>query len=135
MLFLHAIHAALGPWLLAALSPGWAASVPLALLSVLLVLLLIKAYRERQDILDVEDPDTPEDLLRSFELAHQAGDLDDDEFDRVKQQLARASAGAFAPNPEAAEVAELVRRRIAEAEFDQKDSDQGPPGAADQQAR
>jgi hypothetical protein len=88
------------------------------LLAVLLLLLLIKMYRERQDILDVEDPDSPEDLLRSFELAHRAGELDDDEFERVKQQLARGLPGKFIPNPEAAEVAELVRRRLAEAEND-----------------
>ena len=121
MIFLHAIQGAVAGRLAAALPPGWASIVPLVLLSVVIVLLLIKLYRERQDILDVEEPDSPEDLLQSFEQAHRAGELDDDEFERVKQQLARASAGTFRPNPEAVEVAELVRRRLAEADPDSAD--------------
>jgi uncharacterized membrane protein len=132
MIILHAIQVAAAGRLAAALPPGWAPIVPLVLLSVLIVLLLIKLYRERQDILDVEDPDSPEDLLRSFELAHRAGELDDDEFERVKQQLTSASAGTFRPNPEAVEVAELVRRRIAEADNDPDSADQLPAdGLAD----
>jgi hypothetical protein len=126
MVLSHSIRGVLAGWPQAALPPVWASVIPLVLLSVLLALLLIKMYRERQDILDVEDPDTPEDLLRSFELAHQAGELDDAEFERVKQQLARTSAGTFVPNPEAAEVAELVRRRLAEADDDPDSADQVP---------
>jgi hypothetical protein len=66
---------------------NWSTILPFALFAVVLVILLIKVYRERQDFLDVEDPDSPEDLLRSFEDAHRAGELDDAEFERVKKRL------------------------------------------------
>jgi uncharacterized membrane protein len=66
---------------------NWSTILPLALFVVVVVLLVVKLYRERQDILDVEDPDSPEDLLRSFEDAHRAGELDDAEFERVKKRL------------------------------------------------
>jgi uncharacterized membrane protein len=124
MIFSHSIVGAVARRPGLALPWGWAAILPLVLFAVLLALLIIKMYRERQDILDVEDPDSPEDLLRSFELAHRAGELDDDEFERVKQQLARDLPGKFVPNPEAAQVAELVRRRLAES-----DNDPGPAAA------
>src|SRR5215469_4445034 len=54
--------------------------VGLAVLVVLLVVSLVTAYRVWVEIHDVEEPDSPADLLQSFELAHAAGDLDDEEF-------------------------------------------------------
>jgi hypothetical protein len=131
----HAFHDASAGRLIAALPPAWAAILPLLLLSVLLVLLLVKAYRERQDILDVEDPDSPEDLLRSFEQARLAGDLDDEEFERVKQQLTRAGSGVFTPNPDAVRVAELLERRIADAEKDEGTDVQSPASELDSPSR
>ncbi len=80
---------------------NWSTILPIALFAVVLVLLFIKVYRERQDILDVEDPDSPEDLLRSFEDAHRSGDLDDEEFERVRKRLglsmSHGDSGAPAP--------------------------------------
>jgi hypothetical protein len=35
----------------------------------------------------VEEPDSPGDLLASFEQAHAAGELDDEEFERVRARL------------------------------------------------
>jgi uncharacterized membrane protein len=62
--------------------------VGLGLLVVLLVVALIKAYRVWEEIHDVEEPDSPADLLESFEEAHAAGELDDEEFERVRRRLA-----------------------------------------------
>jgi hypothetical protein len=62
----------------------------LGLLAVLAVVLLVKAYRVWSEIHDVEEPDSPEDLLASFERAHAVGALDDDELQRVREKLKRA---------------------------------------------
>jgi uncharacterized membrane protein len=69
--------------------------IGLALLVVVLSLALYKAYREWQEIHDVEEPDTPDDLLRSFREAHAMGELDDEEMRRVEQRL---SAGPAPPS-------------------------------------
>jgi len=61
--------------------------IGVALLAVLLVALLIKAYRVWEEIHDVEEPDSPGDLLASFEQAHAAGELDDEELERVRARL------------------------------------------------
>jgi len=61
--------------------------LPVILLSVLLVALLIKAHRVWQEIHDVEEPVSAGDLLEAFEQAHADGELDDDEFERVRLQL------------------------------------------------
>ena len=61
--------------------------IPLALLTVLLAALLWKAVRVWGEIHDVEEPDSPTDLLASFEQAHADGELDDAELARVRAQL------------------------------------------------
>ncbi len=61
--------------------------LPVILLSGLLVALLIKAYRLWQEIHDVEEPVLTGDLLEAFEQAHADGDLDDEEFERIRRQL------------------------------------------------
>ncbi len=68
--------------------------IGLGLLAVVLVLALIKGYREWQEIHDVEEPDSPEDLLRSFREAHAVGELNDEEFQRVQRRLSSSSASA-----------------------------------------
>ena len=62
--------------------------VGLAILLVLMVLALVQAYRMWEEIHDVEEPDSPTDLLEAFEEAHAAGELDDEEFERVRRRLA-----------------------------------------------
>jgi len=74
--------------------------VGLAILIVVLLLALAKAFREWQEIHDVEEPDSPADLLESFKEAHAAGELDDEEFERVRQRLSGKAAGADAPSPD-----------------------------------
>jgi hypothetical protein len=68
--------------------------VGLALLIVMMVIALVKAYRVWEEIQDVEQPDSPADLLKSFEEARAAGELNEDEMDRVRKQLARAAMPA-----------------------------------------
>jgi hypothetical protein len=83
--------------------PTW---IGAGLLAVLLVFVLIKAYRVWEEINDVEEPDSAADLLASFQQAHAAGELDDAELERVKEQLHRASTSeertSSNPRPEAA---------------------------------
>jgi hypothetical protein len=65
----------------------------LAILVVLLVVALVKAYQMWEEIHDVPEPDSPTDLLASFEEAHAAGELDDLEFERVKRRLVGPTIG------------------------------------------
>jgi hypothetical protein len=62
--------------------------LPLLLFMVVLAVLLVKAVRVWQEIHDVEEPATPGELLASLEEAHAAGELDDVEIARVRQQFA-----------------------------------------------
>ena len=60
------------------------------------VFVLIAAYRTWEEISDVEEPDSPADLLESFEQAHQEGELDQQELDRVRTLLSTGHEGAGA---------------------------------------
>ena len=83
------IAAARIPWL--KWSPPY--YVGLGILVVLMVVAIVKAYRMWEELHDVEEPDSPTDLLESFEEAHAAGELDDEEFERVRQRLAGPTIG------------------------------------------
>jgi uncharacterized membrane protein len=72
--------------------------VGLAILVLLMLLALVKAYREWQDFHDVDEPASPADLLESFEQAHAAGELDDEEFERVRQRLSGMGKDKDAPS-------------------------------------
>ncbi len=74
--------------------------VGLAVLVVLLVVALVTEYRVWVEIHDVEEPDSPADLLESFEHAHAAGVLNNEEFQRVRWQLAGDSTRAGPPQAE-----------------------------------
>jgi hypothetical protein len=65
----------------------------LAILIVLLLVALVKAYQMWEEIHDVPEPDSPTDLLTSFEEAHAAGELDDLEFERVRRRLVGPTTG------------------------------------------
>jgi hypothetical protein len=65
----------------------------LGILVVLMVVALVKAYRMWEELHDVEEPDSPTELLESFEEAHAAGELDDEEFERVRRRLAGQTSG------------------------------------------
>jgi hypothetical protein len=66
---------------------GMAYYVGLVLLSILAIMLSVHAYRVWQEIHEVEEPDSPSDLLESFEQAHTEGELDDQELERVRRLL------------------------------------------------
>ncbi len=61
--------------------------VGLAVVVVILVWTLVVAYRHWEEMNDVEEPDSPADLLESFRQAHAEGELDDHELDRVRTIL------------------------------------------------
>jgi hypothetical protein len=65
----------------------------LGILAVLMVVAVVKAYQMWEEIHEVDEPDSPTDLLESFEEAHAAGELDDEEFERVRRRLAGPPAG------------------------------------------
>ncbi len=91
--------------LAAARFPGLKLSPPyylgLGILVALMVVALVKAYRMWEELHDVEEPDSPTDLLASFEEAHDAGELDDEEFERVRQRLAGPTTGEDEKSPPA----------------------------------
>ena len=96
-----------GPF--AAFPSGATTYLPLALLAVLLVFSLIKAVGLWKEIREVEEPVTSGDLLATFGQAHADGELDDDEFERVRKRLAScpsrdqsAAADSRPPNDAAA---------------------------------
>ena len=64
----------------------------LAILLVCMVLAVVQAYRMWEEMHDVEEPDSPAELLEAFEEAHASGELDDEEFARVRSRLAGPSA-------------------------------------------
>jgi uncharacterized membrane protein len=74
--------------------------VGLGVLAVLMLIAGIKAYRMWEELHDVAEPDSPADLLETFQEAHAAGELDDQEFERVRHRLAGPAASAT-PSPPA----------------------------------
>ena len=66
--------------------------VGLAILLVLMVLASVQAYKMWEEIHDVEEPDSPAELLEAFEEAHALGELDDEEFARVQRRLGGPSS-------------------------------------------
>jgi uncharacterized membrane protein len=76
--------------------------IGLAVLVVIMIGVFIYAYRTWEEINDVEDPDSPADLLESFKQAHAEGELDEHELERVRRLLAEAGAAA---GPEGAKTA------------------------------
>jgi hypothetical protein len=74
-------------------------SVGLALLLLTLVFVGVKAYRTWQEVNDDVEPVTHKELLASFKQAREAGELDDDEFARVRRLLGDTPASRPDANP------------------------------------
>ena len=75
--------------------------IGLALLLVAVVYAVVKARGVWAEINEEIEPDQPQDLLRSFEEAHAAGEIDDQELARVKARLAGGpTEGQPPPVPE-----------------------------------
>jgi hypothetical protein len=97
------------------------------LLAVAVLVLLIWGYREWQELREDEEPDSPDDLLDAFRIAHARGELDDEEFRRVQQRLSTPPAS---PEPVVAKPGDRAGSAVGEAERRSglNESDQ-PPGA------
>jgi hypothetical protein len=76
------------PLAAAAVTTGRWYYLGLGLVVVILVITLIAFYRTWEEIHDEEEPDSPADLLETFEKAHAEGELDQRELDRVRRLLA-----------------------------------------------
>jgi len=107
------------PGLMALIPTGPAYYVGLALLTILVIVLLVHAYRVWEEIHDVEESDSPSDLLESFEQAHAAGELDDQELERVRRLLhdgepngegSSVAPGCALPRAESIEDPSAIRR-------------------------
>lgn len=81
-----------------ALDPGvilWGAKAPppqptvigAVILIIALIVAVVVGWRNWQEAHEEEATDSPEDLLASFEEAHAAGDIDDDEMRRLRSKL------------------------------------------------
>lgn len=84
--------------LVAAISLGTSYYLGLALLTILVVVLLVYAYRVWEEIHEDIESDTPGDLLDTFEEAHAAGELDQEELSRVRQLLLQENGDLLAKN-------------------------------------
>jgi hypothetical protein len=87
--------------LMAAISFSASYYVGLALLSIIMIVLAVHAYRVWEEIHDVEDPDSPAELLDSFEQAHSDGELNAQELDRLRKLLldGQGTAGVGSVRP------------------------------------
>jgi hypothetical protein len=86
-------------WAAAKVDSGTSYYIGLAVLIAIMIGVLIAAYRTWEEINDVEEPDSPSDLLESFEQAHEDGEIDEQELDRVRRLLSTGGGGA-APGDE-----------------------------------
>jgi uncharacterized membrane protein len=75
---------------------GFIYYVGLAVVVVILVGALIAFYRTWTEIHEDEEPDSPQDLLKSFREAHAAGQIDDGELERVRDLLSGGDGQAAA---------------------------------------
>jgi hypothetical protein len=77
----------------AKIDAGTSYYIGLAVLIAIMIGVLIAAYRTWEEINDVEEPDSPADLLESFKQAHEDGELDQQELDRVRRLLSSGGGG------------------------------------------
>jgi hypothetical protein len=71
----------------AAISPAAWYNIGLAALLVVGVVAFVWAYRVWSEINEQEDPATAEELMEAFEEARAAGELDEEEYARVRERI------------------------------------------------
>ena len=82
-----------------AISLGTSYYIGLTLLTILVVVLLVYAYRVWAEIHEDIESDTPSDLLDTFKEAHAAGELDEEELRRVRQLLLHENVNRLGITP------------------------------------
>jgi uncharacterized membrane protein len=73
--------------LLAAISPGAWYNIGLVVVLLTLAFASYWAYQVWHEVNEEEEPATTEELLASFEQARAAGELDDEEYARVRKRI------------------------------------------------
>jgi hypothetical protein len=115
-----------GLWAAARVDTGPLYYVGLAVIVVIVIGTLIAAYRTWEEIRDVEEPDSPADLLETFRQAHAQGEIDEQELDRVQRLLTgdageAAAESAGSPSPESAVASDRPRNPEEDADPVQAD--------------
>jgi hypothetical protein len=85
--------------LLAALSPASWYNIGLVVVLVALAFAGVMAYRVWHEVNEEIEPATPEELLASFEQARSEGELDDDEYARVRREIEKTASHPLPPRP------------------------------------
>ena len=80
-----------GAVLLAALSPAAWYNIGLVVVLVALAIAGVMAYQVWHEVNEEIEPATPEELLASFEQARSEGELDDEEYARVRREIEKIS--------------------------------------------
>jgi uncharacterized membrane protein len=88
-----------GVGLIATLSTEAWYNIGLAVVLVSLVIAGVVAYRIWREVNEDVEPATMEELLASFEQARYAGDLDDEEYARVRRQIEKPAPPPPASKP------------------------------------
>jgi len=81
-----------GAVLLTTLSPAAWYNIGLIVVLVALAIAGVMAYRVWHEVNEEIEPATPEELLASFEQARSEGELDDDEYARVRREIEKAAS-------------------------------------------
>jgi hypothetical protein len=76
-----------GGWLVAAIPASTSYNIGLVLLVVAVAAATIWGYRVWREINDDLKPATTDELLESFHQARAEGELEDEEFDRVRERI------------------------------------------------
>jgi hypothetical protein len=77
----------------AAISPAAWYNIGLAALLVVGVVAFVWAYRVWSEINEREDPATADELMEAFEEARAAGELEEEEYARVRERIRQPGSG------------------------------------------
>ena len=87
------------PALFAALPSAALYNIGLVVLLVALATGVVMAYRVWHEVHEEIEPATPEELLAAFEQARAEGELDEEEYKRVRQTIEKPASRAPSPKP------------------------------------
>lgn len=87
------------PVLLAVLSPAAWYNIGLVVVLLALAVAGVIAYRVWHEVNEEVEPATPEELLASFEQARADGELDEEEYNRVRREIEKITSRPPASKP------------------------------------